>query len=73
MILKLEDLDESVHPFTISFGNKDVRITTNYDDNGFIHQLYLVLYMKVVMEYLIKMFQKITRNRSRYISFNEYS
>lgn len=28
-------LDETVHPFTIEFGNKDVRITTNYDENDF--------------------------------------
>lgn len=26
-------LDESVHPFTIEFNNKDVRITTNYYEN----------------------------------------
>lgn len=28
-------LDESTHPFTIDFGKKDVRITTNYDENDF--------------------------------------
>ncbi|MPQ43154.1 carboxypeptidase M32 [Clostridium tarantellae] len=28
-------LDTTVHPFTCSFGNKDVRITTNYDENDF--------------------------------------
>lgn len=32
-------LDESMHPFTISFGNKDVRITTNYN-NDFTSCLY---------------------------------
>ncbi|WP_010241360.1 carboxypeptidase M32 [Clostridium arbusti] len=28
-------VDESTHPFTTSFGNKDVRITTNYDESDF--------------------------------------
>ena len=28
-------LDESVHPFTTDFGNKDVRITTHYYENEF--------------------------------------
>ncbi len=28
-------LDTTVHPFTTNFGNKDVRITTNYDENDF--------------------------------------
>ncbi|MGL5868953.1 carboxypeptidase M32 [Clostridium chrysemydis] len=32
-------LDESTHPFTIGFGNKDVRITTNYN-NDFTSCLY---------------------------------
>lgn len=33
-------LDESIHPFTISFGNKDVRITTNYDNMDFTSALF---------------------------------
>ena len=33
-------LDESIHPFTISFGNKDVRITTNYDNIDFTSALF---------------------------------
>ena len=33
-------LDESVHPFTTSFGNKDVRITTNYDNKDFTSALF---------------------------------
>lgn len=33
-------LDESMHPFTISFGNKDVRITTNYDNEDFTSALF---------------------------------
>lgn len=33
-------LDESVHPFTISFGNKDVRITTNYNNKDFTSALF---------------------------------
>jgi carboxypeptidase Taq len=33
-------LDESVHPFTINFGNKDVRITTNYHENEFRSALF---------------------------------
>lgn len=28
-------LDVSIHPFTTEFGNKDVRITTSYDENDF--------------------------------------
>lgn len=33
-------LDESTHPFTINFGNKDVRITTHYYDNDFRSALF---------------------------------
>ena len=28
-------MDESVHPFTTNFGNKDVRITNHYYENDF--------------------------------------
>ncbi|MBY0757141.1 carboxypeptidase M32 [Clostridium sardiniense] len=38
--LKAGRLDESMHPFTISFGNKDVRITTNYDNEDFTSALF---------------------------------
>ena len=33
-------LDESMHPFTTSFGNKDVRITTNYNIPDFTSALF---------------------------------
>lgn len=33
-------LDESTHPFTINFGNKDVRITTHYYENDFRSALF---------------------------------
>jgi carboxypeptidase Taq len=33
-------LDESVHPFTINFNNKDVRITTHYDELDFRSALF---------------------------------
>ena len=33
-------LDESVHPFTINFDNKDVRITTHYYENDFKSALF---------------------------------
>ena len=33
-------LDESMHPFTIGFGNKDVRLTTNYDNPDFTSALF---------------------------------
>lgn len=33
-------LDESMHPFTTSFGNKDVRITTNYNVPDFTSALF---------------------------------
>lgn len=33
-------LDESVHPFTTNFGNKDVRLTTNYNPSEFTSALF---------------------------------
>lgn len=33
-------MDESVHPFTIEFNNKDVRITTHYYENDFTNALF---------------------------------
>jgi carboxypeptidase Taq len=33
-------LDESMHPFTINFNNKDVRITTHYHENDFRSALF---------------------------------
>lgn len=33
-------LDESVHPFTINFNNKDVRITTHYYENEFTSAMF---------------------------------
>lgn len=33
-------VDESVHPFTTSFGNKDVRITTNYTNKELTYALF---------------------------------
>jgi carboxypeptidase Taq len=33
-------LDESIHPFTINFNNKDVRITTHYYENDFRSALF---------------------------------
>jgi carboxypeptidase Taq len=33
-------VDESTHPFTINFGNKDVRITTHYYENEFRSALF---------------------------------
>ncbi|MCY6372786.1 carboxypeptidase M32 [Clostridium ganghwense] len=33
-------IDESIHPFTINFGNKDVRITTHYYENDFRSALF---------------------------------
>lgn len=37
-------LDESVHPFTINFGNKDVRITTKYLENEFRSALFSTIH-----------------------------
>jgi carboxypeptidase Taq len=33
-------MDESMHPFTIEFNNKDVRITTHYYENDFTNALF---------------------------------
>lgn len=33
-------MDESMHPFTINFSNKDVRLTTHYYENDFLNALY---------------------------------
>lgn len=33
-------MDESIHPFTIEFNNKDVRITTHYYENDFTSALF---------------------------------
>ena len=37
-------LDESVHPFTTNFGNKDVRITTKYIDHQFTSALFSTIH-----------------------------
>lgn len=37
-------LDESVHPFTINFGNKDVRLTTNYHEDEFTSALFSTIH-----------------------------
>ena len=37
-------LDVSVHPFTINFGNKDVRLTTNYEINEFTSALFSTIH-----------------------------
>ncbi|OPJ58387.1 carboxypeptidase M32 [Clostridium oryzae] len=37
-------MDESIHPFTTSFGNKDVRITTNYHKNEFVSAMFSCLH-----------------------------
>lgn len=33
-------IGESIHPFTTNFENKDVRITTNYDESDFRSTLF---------------------------------
>ncbi|EYE87475.1 peptidase M32 [Fervidicella metallireducens AeB] len=33
-------LDESMHPFTVNFGNKDVRVTTHYYENDFLSSVF---------------------------------
>lgn len=33
-------MDESIHPFTINFNNKDVRITTSYRDDDFTNAMF---------------------------------
>ncbi|MCI5811247.1 MAG: carboxypeptidase M32 [Clostridiales bacterium] len=37
-------LGETLHPFTLEFNNKDVRITTNYDEHNLISSLYSVVH-----------------------------
>lgn len=37
-------LDESVHPFTTNFGNKDVRLTTNYHEDEFTSALFSTIH-----------------------------
>ena len=37
-------LGETLHPFTITFNNKDVRITTNYDERNLASSLYSVVH-----------------------------
>ncbi|MBE6055206.1 MAG: carboxypeptidase M32, partial [Clostridium sartagoforme] len=37
-------LDVSVHPFTINFGNKDVRLTTNYHEDEFTSALFSTIH-----------------------------
>ena len=37
-------LGETEHPFTLEFNNKDVRITTNYDEHNVASSMYSVLH-----------------------------
>ncbi|MDZ5035373.1 carboxypeptidase M32, partial [Clostridium perfringens] len=37
-------LDESIHPFTTNFGNKDVRLTTNYHGDEFTSALFSTIH-----------------------------
>ena len=37
-------IGESEHPFSIGFGQSDVRITTNYDEDNFIASFYTVMH-----------------------------
>ena len=37
-------LDVSVHPFTTNFGNKDVRLTTNYHEDEFTSALFSTIH-----------------------------
>lgn len=37
-------LDESVHPFTIGFGNKDVRVTTNFKKNEITNAIFSTIH-----------------------------
>lgn len=53
-------VDESIHPFTINFGNKDVRITTNYLEHQFksavfstIHECGHAIYEQNIPDYLL--------------------
>ncbi|MCR1952676.1 MULTISPECIES: carboxypeptidase M32 [unclassified Clostridium] len=42
--LKAGRLDESVHPFTTNFGNRDVRLTTNYHEDEFASALFSTIH-----------------------------
>lgn len=42
--LKAGRLDVSVHPFTTNFGNKDVRLTTNYNEDEFTSALFSTIH-----------------------------
>lgn len=37
-------IGETEHPFTLNFNNKDVRITTNYDENNLASSMYSVIH-----------------------------
>lgn len=37
-------IGETEHPFTLNFNNKDVRITTNYDENNLVDSMYSVIH-----------------------------
>ena len=37
-------IGETEHPFTLNFNNKDVRITTNYQENNLIDSMYSVIH-----------------------------
>lgn len=37
-------IGETEHPFTLNFNNKDVRITTNYDENNLADSMYSVIH-----------------------------
>ena len=37
-------IGETEHPFTLNFNNKDVRITTNYDENNVADSMYSVIH-----------------------------
>lgn len=43
-------LGETEHPFTLEFNNKDVRITTNYDEYNVASSMYSVLHVMVRYE-----------------------
>lgn len=42
--MKAGRLDVSVHPFTTNFGNKDVRLTTNYHEDEFTSALFSTIH-----------------------------
>ncbi|ADL49852.1 carboxypeptidase M32 [Clostridium cellulovorans] len=37
-------IDESIHPFTTNFGNKDVRITNHYHENDFVSAVFSAIH-----------------------------